>query len=150
MTWAELGELLTPINGALDGKLIVSMSCCEGYSGVRMAMKTDDSPLPFFALVGSSETPLWSETALAFAVYYHRLVHGAHVSTAVEAMNIGSGCNHFHVQWAEDSKRSYIDFLQTYDSSRAQRQLAAASTVRQMHDLEKRALTVMEPLRRAA
>ncbi len=53
ITWQELGELIGPINAALNGRLILSMSCCEGYAAIRMAFKEDDSPLPYFALLGA-------------------------------------------------------------------------------------------------
>ena len=137
ITWEELAELLAPVNTALNSRLVISMSCCEGYSGIRMAMKTDDSPLPFYALIGSSQKPVWSETAIAFAVFYHRLAKGAHIKAAVEAMNIATGCNHFHVEWAEESKKGYLEFLKSYNPFTAQQQLAAAASARVAGQLQK-------------
>lgn len=137
LTWQELSDLLTPINAALKNTLIVAMSCCEGYSGTRMAMRTDEAPLPFFALVGSSQKPTWSDTAIAFLVFYHRLIKGAHVTEAVQAMNTATGCDHFHIDWAENSKKGYIEFLANYDPAESQRQLTDSANVQQPSELAK-------------
>lgn len=124
VTWEQLSGLLHPINAALNNNLVVAMSCCNGYSGIRMAMRTDDSPMPFFALVGSWEKPTWSDTVVAFSAFYHQLHKGVHVREAVQAMNAASGCN-FAVEWAEDQKQKYLDFLKGYNPTAALRQLAA-------------------------
>ena len=118
VTWDELSSLLHPINLDLNNRLVVAMSSCEGYSGIRMAMKTDDSPLPFFALIGSWENPTWSDTVVAFSAFYHHLQKGRHVRQAVEAMSAASGCR-FAVEWAEDQKDSYRNFLKTYNPTEA-------------------------------
>jgi hypothetical protein len=50
LDWDELRRLLVPINKALQGKLLVAMSCCDGYSGIRMAMTENPTEdLPFAA-----------------------------------------------------------------------------------------------------
>jgi hypothetical protein len=123
LSWLELGALLEPINAALKNQLIVAMSCCNGYSGIRMAMKEDDSPMPFFALIGTWQSPTLSDSVVAFSAFYHRLFKGAHIKEAVEAMNVASGCD-FRVEWAENSKQQYLDFLKTYNPLTAVRQLA--------------------------
>lgn len=129
LSWAELGALLEPINVALKSQLVVAMSCCNGYAGIRMAMKSDDSPLPFFALIGSWENPTWSDTVVAFSTFYHRLFKGAHIADAVEAMTVASGCS-FGVEWAENSKKGYLDFLKTHNTASAVRQLATTAPAR--------------------
>ncbi len=150
IAWSELSELLSPINAALKGKLLVSMSCCEGYSGVRMAMRLGDTDLPYYALVGSAQKPFWSQTAIGFAVFYYRLSQGDHVNSAIAAMNVACGCNLFSVEWAENSKKFYAEYIRSYDPAQAQQQLTAAATVRQAHELQKHGLTVLPKLRRAA
>jgi len=137
LTWADLTDLLTPINVALNDKLIVAMSCCEGYAGTKMAMRTDEAPLPFFALVGSSKKPTWSDTAIAFSAFYHRLIKGAHISEAVQAMNVASGCDHFHIDWAQCSKKSYIEYLANYNPADAQRQLTDSANAQPPDELAK-------------
>lgn len=121
--WEELSRLLSPINTALADRLIVAMSCCKGYAGIRMAMKLDDSPMPFYALVGSAGSPTWSDTAVAFSSFYHRLSKGAHIADAVKAMNEASGCNEFFLEWAEFSKKGYLDYIKNLNPSVAQQQL---------------------------
>ncbi len=89
-------------------------------------MSIDESPLPFLALIGSWEKPTWSDTAVAFSAFYHRLHKGAHVKEAVLAMNVASGCN-FAVEWAEEQKKKYLDFLKNYNPDAAVRQLTTAA-----------------------
>ena len=64
MSWAELKDHLRPANQVLGGSLVVCMSSCEGYSGIRMAMHLEESDLPYFALVGCGAQPTWGETAV--------------------------------------------------------------------------------------
>ncbi len=118
--WDELREHLRPVNDALGGSLVVCMSSCEGYSGIRMAMTNDQSPLPFFALIGCSEKPTWGETAVAYATLYHQLWRGEYVSDAVSAMCIASGNQMFFLQHAENSRQDYIEFLSTVNVVEAQ------------------------------
>jgi hypothetical protein len=120
MPWDELREHLRPVNEALGGSLVVCMSSYEGYSGIRMAMTNDESPLPFFALVGCSEKPTWGETAVAYATLYHQLWRGEHVSDAVNAMCIASGNHMFFLQHAENSRKGYIEYLSTVNVVEAQ------------------------------
>lgn len=115
ITWEALKELLIPVNRALSGWLLVCMSCCEGYAGTRMAMSSEDSELPFFAIVGNSCSPTWGDTAVAFASFYHLLAKGAHVSDAVQAMTTASGTAGFFAEYSENIRKNYRDFLATVD-----------------------------------
>jgi hypothetical protein len=76
MSWAELKDHLRLVNHALGGSLVVCMSSCEGYSGIRMAMHLEEDDLPYFALVGCGAQPTWGETAVAYATLYHQLWRG--------------------------------------------------------------------------
>lgn len=111
--WNELRELLKPINEALHGSLLVAMSCCNGYSGTAMAM-TERKP-PYYALVGNYEKPTWSETAIAFASFYHLISNGEYLSTAVEAMCAASGNKSFKIELAIESRVSFLEFVRTMD-----------------------------------
>ena len=111
MPWEELKEHLRPINKALGGSLIVCMSSCEGYSGVRMAMNANDKDLPYYALVGCGSQPTWAETAVAYATFYHQLHRGEHINAAVSAMGTASGNEMFWVEHAENSRKSFIEYL---------------------------------------
>ena len=123
MPWDELREHLRPVNEALDGSLVVCMSSCEGYAGIRMAMTNDESPLPFFALIGCSEKPTWGETAVAYATLYHQLWRGEHVSDAVNAMCVASGNHMFFLQHAENSRKGYIEYINSVNIVEAQENL---------------------------
>src|SRR4030042_2266062 len=72
VTWKELRELLIPINKLLGGFLIVSLSSCSSFSGIEMAM-TAEGESPFITLVCHTGSPVWSDTAVAFVIFYHRL-----------------------------------------------------------------------------
>lgn len=117
LNWAQLRELLLPINKALNGSLIVCMSTCEGYSGARMAMVANSDENPFLALVGNGSKPTWPETAVAFSTFYHLIANGYYVSDAVDAMRTASGNNKFYVTTAEESKQGYLDFIKTLDAA---------------------------------
>lgn len=111
MAWGELREHLRPINQALGGSLVVCMSSCEGYSGIRMAMNMDVQDLPFYALIGTGNKPTWAETAVGYATLYHQLCRGEHINVAVNAMQVASGNPMFWVQHAEASRQGFIDYI---------------------------------------
>ncbi len=109
--WETLRDHLRPINRALSGTLVVCMSSCEGYMGVRMAMYPEDPDLPYYALIGNGNKPTWAETAVAFATLYHQLCRGEHISVAVEAMRAASGNDQFWLEHAENSRQTYIEYI---------------------------------------
>ena len=140
ITWHALREHLRPVNEALGGDLVVCMSSCEGYSGIRMAMYPEDPALPYYALVGCGGSPTWSETAVGFATLYHQLYRGEHISAAVAAMCIASGNQSFWLEHAENSRQSYIELINTSTSpSQAQsnlEQLAAEAPAEEQANLK--------------
>jgi hypothetical protein len=131
LTWQSLRDHLRPVNEALGGGLVVCMSSCEGYNGVRMAMFPEDPALPYYALIGCGKSPTWSEAAVAFATLYHQLHRGEHISSAVAAMRVASGNDSFWLEHAENSRESYLEVLNAGTApSQAQsnlEQLAAAA-----------------------
>jgi hypothetical protein len=124
VSWHELSELLIPINRALKSNLVVAMSCCKGYMGTRMAMRDEQSELPFFALIGSPEKPTWAETAVGFSTLYHQLARGAHVRDAVVAMCAASGRDTFFVEWGEGARQGWLEYMKHRDVENAQQSLA--------------------------
>ena len=123
MSWAELKECLRPVNQALGGSLVVCMSSCEGYSGIRMAMYPEETNLPYFALIGCGAQPTWGETAVGYATLYHQLWRGEHIGRAVEAMRVASGNEAFFLEHAEQSRQNYIEYLNTVNPVQAQENL---------------------------
>ena len=119
MSWAELKEHLRPLNAALNNFLIVCMSSCEGYAGVRMAMHNDQTDLSHFALIGSAAKPTWGETAVGYATFYHQLSRGEYIHDAVEAMKIASGNKTFFLEHAANTQKSFIEHIRLIDSKLA-------------------------------
>lgn len=123
MPWAELKDHLRPVNAALGGSLVVCMSSCEGYSGIKMAMHPEESDLPYFALIGCGAKPTWGETAVAYATFYHQLCRGEYITDAVAAMRVASGNQQFFLEHAEQSRHAYLNYISTVDPARAQANL---------------------------
>lgn len=109
--WETLREHLRPINQALGGSLVVCLSSCEGYMGVRMAMYTADHDLPYYALIGCGSKPTWAETAVGFTTFYHQLCRGEHIAKAVEVMALASGNPMFWLEHAERSRQGFIEYI---------------------------------------
>ena len=124
LSWNHLRELLVPLNAALNGTLLVCMSTCEGYSGIRMAMTTgQEQPHPYYAIVGNGSKPTWPETAVAFATLYHLLANGHYIGDAVDAMRIASGNKRFLYDTAEGVKKGYLEYLSSVDVESAVEEL---------------------------
>ena len=89
VTWADLGEMLRPLNKNLDGMLAVctsSLFCAEAVAGAGAG-----GDLPYGSLVGPKNCHLWPEQVVAFTTYYHRLNRGDSPEEAVAAMNAATG-----------------------------------------------------------
>lgn len=127
ISWSELADVLAPINKALSGRLVIMMSCCQGYAGIRMAMNLTQNELAFFALVGSPEKPTWAETCIGFATFYHQLAIGKNIVDAVDAMCIASGKKSFFVEWGEATRQHYINYLGSSTPEQASRELDQAA-----------------------
>ncbi|WP_426699748.1 hypothetical protein ACPPVV_09965 [Rhodanobacter sp. Col0626] len=135
--WAQLRELLIPINKALNGNLIVCMSTCEGYSGSRMAMVADSDDHPFYAIIGNGSKPTWPETAVGFATLYHLVANGRYIADAVDAMRVASGNESFFVTTAEESKQGYLDFIQNLDATEVKEDLEQQAKADDTNELSK-------------
>ncbi len=123
LNWAQLEPLFRPINQALDNSLLLCLSCCQGYSGVQMAMCNDDRPHPFYAIVSNGEKPLWSDTAVAYSTFYHQLAKGHFISDAVNAMQVASGDHRFWLQTAEEAKKGFLEHIAGVNANQVQKQL---------------------------
>jgi len=124
VTWADLRSLLIPINKSLQGNLLLCISACKGYSACRMAMEVGSAPHPYFAMIGNSGTPSWSDTAVSYLSFYHLLAKGWWIPNAVDAMKIASGDPYWIVQTADEIKQSYVEFVKrNIEPSAVQRKL---------------------------
>jgi len=125
--WALLRELVLPINQGLGGVLLLCMSACDGYHACQMAMVKEDLPHPYYAMVGHYGTPTWSDTAVAYASFYHLLSKGHTVPVAVAAMNQASGETAWIVELAEQSKRGYLEYIAGVVPQQARDDIEAAT-----------------------
>lgn len=107
VNWTELRDLIMPINKALNGNLILCMSSCEGFNACRMAMSEGD--IPFLGIIGHSGKPTWSDTAIAYATFYHLLAKGHYMQEAVKAMKSASGDSGFQEIQGKIAKEIYIE-----------------------------------------
>ena len=123
INWNDLKALLRPINQALNNSLLLCLSSCKGYMGVRMAMNTDEIDHPFYAIISNGETPLWSDTAVAYSTFYHLIAKGHFIIDAVKAMQVASGNNSFWMRTAEDAKKTYLEYINDVNTEQAQQQL---------------------------
>ena len=123
LQWADLRNLLVPLNEIFNGCLIVCMSTCEGYSGSRMAMVQDGEKHPFYAIIGNSDKPTWPETAIAFATLYHLIAKGESIPNAVNAMRIASGSQSFFETRATESQKGYLEYIAGLDTQGAKEEL---------------------------
>jgi hypothetical protein len=112
ISWDELRQLLLPLNKALNDRLLVCMSSCFGASAARTAMWVSGD-LPFFALVGHPGALAWSDGAVAYIAFYHRLGKGAHITDAVHAMKAASGDDKFQCQFGPLVQEGWREFMRT-------------------------------------
>lgn len=140
LTWTQLRTFLAPVNNALNNNLLVSLSCCEGYAGIQMAMHLEDEELPFFAIVANGEKPLWSDTAVAYSTFYHLVAKGEYLIDAVNAMRVASGNDKFWIQTGHESRQVYIDHINGLSAINVQQELednAAAEDSGHLEQLRK-------------
>tara|TARA_B100000315_G_C14430909_1_gene520075 strand:- start:34 stop:366 length:333 start_codon:yes stop_codon:yes gene_type:complete len=72
-----------------------------------------DDDLPFFALVGNNESPLWGEAAIAFITFYHHMFNqSTDIAKAVLAMRAASANEEFNHTFGSDAKQAWIDYMQ--------------------------------------
>jgi len=108
--WKRLRASLTVINKVLQGELIVCMSSCFGAAAGKMAM-TEYEVAPFRALVGNVCEAEWSDAAIGFVAFYHRLFKGADFPTALAAMKTASGDDHFSIEFGEETREKWTFLL---------------------------------------
>jgi len=107
LEWNELRDLIMPINKACKGNLVLCISSCEGFSACKMAL--EESDIPFLAVVGHSGKPTLSDTAIAFATFYHLIAKGYTLIDAEKAMKIASGDDGFGEILGVGAKQIYIE-----------------------------------------
>lgn len=106
LSWDALEKDLISLNKALRGYLLLCMSSCKGIYAASMICN-EKTELPFFAIVGNSGEPYWSETVVGFTTIYHLLGKGKNIQEAVEAARIASGNRDFQIFCASTIKKMW-------------------------------------------
>lgn len=68
-------------------------------------MCNEKTELPFYAIVGNSGKPYWSETVVGFTTIYHLLGKGKTIEEAIDAARIASGNRDFQIFCASTIKK---------------------------------------------
>jgi hypothetical protein len=110
VSWDLLRELLLPINKVLRGGLILCLSSCQGSSGCVMSMKDDE--FPFIGVVANTGSPLWSETNIAYASFYHLFAKGLSLHDAVYGMKKASNNHNFKFIKSKIARQAYLRIIQ--------------------------------------
>lgn len=105
LNWRELRELFEGIDKKIgrvqlrdrthpnSSRLVLCFSTCEGYNAHNIYSK---APCPFQSIIGPVEKPDWTDSLLAFQVFYHATNYRQRrlsFDKAVELMNTATGLN---------------------------------------------------------
>jgi hypothetical protein len=95
-----------------------------------MAMEEEPLPHPFYAMVGNSKKPTWSDTAVSYLAFYHLISKGRLFPEAVAAMNAVCGDDGWVLHTAEELKTSYLEYLrgQEVEPAQVRRELEAVAS----------------------
>jgi hypothetical protein len=119
--WQQMSDVLRHV---AQGKLLLCMSSCFGFSGCRMALD-DGGVYPFLGIIGHRGKANLSDLAVGYAAFYHRLFMGSLIPTAVEAMRKASGDDRFSFISAKEVREIYQRGVSRTQAERARRQLEA-------------------------
>lgn len=90
--WEDLRKIFTEVNKGLNGKLLLCMSTCKGYTAKKMIGNGENAPHAFHTLVGPRSDVDWPDTLVAFITFYHHFItHNREPDAIVKAMNSAAG-----------------------------------------------------------
>ena len=92
ISWADITELLEPINKKMSNGLLLCLSACESSSACTMALSDKK---PFLGMVANNDKPTWPETATAYTSFYHLFSKGYAARDAVKIIRSASDNEHF-------------------------------------------------------
>lgn len=119
LTWAELRAELQGLTMWSTGKLLIGISSCHGYWGIRMAMFEGEDH-PFGGIVANSENALWNDAAVAFVTFYHLLFKGRPIEHCVEAMKMASDDPNFYFERGDTIKANWAKSMENWNEVYAQ------------------------------
>ncbi len=80
--WDDLRTYLLAINNELGGTLIVNLTSCFGFEGVRM-VKPDDVDFPFYGLIGCEEMLGVDDAKQVNKLFYQGMADGKEIPAVV-------------------------------------------------------------------
>lgn len=107
INWPELRRMISPLNKAAKGKLIMCLSACQGFRGTAMAEAKGS--LPFRIIVSHNDEPYWSDTVVGFLAFYRRYAAGDKIRDAVNAMKAASGSIGFDSAFGKRVREQFLD-----------------------------------------
>jgi hypothetical protein len=83
VSWSALAALLTPLNAAMDGQLVINLSSCEGAYAIRAIAVGD----PFFGIIGPSDDTSAVLSTVVNAEFYRTLMATGSIPASVTSVN---------------------------------------------------------------
>jgi hypothetical protein len=80
--WDELRSYLLALNRELGGALIINLTSCFGFEGVRM-VKADDIDLPFYGLIGCEQKLYPDDAKKVNQLFYQGMADGKEIPLIV-------------------------------------------------------------------
>ena len=81
--WCEFRSILKAINMAMDEKLILNMTTCEGLHGIKI-VDPADKDMPFFGLIGVNRLLLPDEAVRLNEQFYSMMSAGKQIQTIIQ------------------------------------------------------------------
>jgi hypothetical protein len=125
VSWEDLKTRLQSVNQALNGKLLFALSSCYGESGYRMAMH-ESEPLPFAIMYSHRSPGDWSDLAIGFAAFYHRLItKNSGLWQPLQAAKAASGSDNFTAWLGPQVKSTWTEYYRRRQAGMSHEQASA-------------------------
>lgn len=82
ITWNELRDYLLKLNRELGGTLIINLTSCFGFEGVRM-VNAGDTDLPFYGIIGCEQTLDVGDAKKVNQLFYMGMADGKEIPKIV-------------------------------------------------------------------
>lgn len=132
VTWSQLRAKLRRLNEALSGGLLLCLSACNGTHACRMAMHTD-SERTFWAVVSNSQSPQWSEAAIAYITFYANFFKGIGIDDCVDRMRVASGNGNFMHLLGAQAQQHWVTFMAQQQTKVATSMPQATAPIATLH-----------------
>lgn len=121
VSWVELMGLVSKFRQTAGQRPIVAMSACHGSFALFPMALGDESDALW--LVGSRDSPEWSQTLVGYMTLYHHLGRGTVIEEAIKAMRSASGHDGFAHHGREDAKQAFESLIESVGGPEGVREL---------------------------